>query len=287
MNIKPADLTDVPVETIELTPIGRDGGRDAERKRTDLAWLWRWVASRKWYLCAVVGPTLLAGTYFGILAADRYEAEARFVVRTPSAAAASQITNLVQGSGIVRSTDDAYIVHAYIRSRDAVIKLAADNDLVARLTRPEADFIWSYPGFLRRPSAERLWRHFQDFITIDFDQTTGITTLKVQSFRPEDAREVAVALLANSETLINGMSERAQKEALDTATREVTQTRERAQLALDRITEFRRRNAMIDPGRVSTAALETITKLALEIASTNAELSELKRASPDSPRPMR
>ena len=101
----------------------------------------------------------------------------------------------------------------------------------------------------------------------------------MQSFRPEDAREVAVALLANSETLINSMNERAQKEALDTASREVTQTRERARLALDRITEFRRRNVMIDPGRVSTAALETITKLALEIASTNAELSELKRAS--------
>jgi capsular polysaccharide transport system permease protein len=105
----------------------------------------------------------------------------------------------------------------------------------------------------------------------------------VQGFRADDARVLADALLADSERLINVMSERAQKEAVQTASREVEKNRGRAREALDRITDFRRRNAMIDPGRVSAAALETITRLSLEIARTTAELSELKLVSPDSP----
>jgi capsular polysaccharide transport system permease protein len=236
-------------------------------------------------MLTVLLPVAVAIIYFGVISADRYESESRFVVRSPSSAAASQLSSIVQGgsSGVMRSTDDAFIIHAYMRSRDAVRKLVGSHDLMARLGRPEADFYWTYPGIFRRHTEERLWRHFQNFLTIDFDSSTGITTLKVQGFRADDARVLADALLADSERLINVMSERAQKEAVQTASREVEKNRGRAREALDRITDFRRRNAMIDPGRVSAAALETITRLSLEIARTTAELSELKLVSPDSP----
>lgn len=280
MNIKP---TVIEVETIELVPIGPDHHREPEPSPGAWRRLRASAGEHKWYLWMVAAPTLVAAIYLWLIAADRYVSEAQFVVRSPSSAAASQLTSLVQGSTVVRSSDDAYITHAYIRSRDATHKLVADNDLVARLTRPEADVLWWYPGLFGSESTERLWRHFQSFVDLDYDQTTGITKLKVQAFRPDDARDIAEALLANSETLINDLSQRAHQEAIETASREVEETRERARLSLDRITDFRRRNAMIDPGRVSQAALETITRLALEIANTNAELSELRRVSPDSP----
>lgn len=228
-------------------------------------------------------PTLLAAFYFFLLAANRFEAEARFVVRSPSSSATSQLSSLVQGAGIGRSSDEAYIVHAYMQSRDAVRALVRDHDLLARLQRPEADLVWRYPGFLRSASDERLWKLFQSFVTIDFDSSTGITTLKVQAFRPEDAKDIAEGLLSDSERLINEISARSNKEMLRTAETEVAVARERARVALEAMSEFRRRHELIDPTRTSAAAVETITGLTLEIARTSAELDELQIAAAESP----
>lgn len=235
------------------------------------------------FLLFVVAPTLFGAIYFLLIAADRYETDTSFVVKSPSSAAVSQFSGIVSGSGVVASNEDAYIVHAYLRSRDAVRALANDADLIARLSRREADFVWAYPGFLRAPGEERLWLHFQKFLTLDFDAGTGITTLKVQAFRAEDAREIAEVLLTSAEALLNTLGARAQKEALRSAEEEVEATRERARRALEEVTQFRRRTSMIDPVKTSALALETVTALSVEIARTNAELSELRASSPDSP----
>ena len=242
-----------------------------------------WARARIGPLTFVVLPTMLSAIYLFFLAADRYQTDARFVVKNPGSAAGLQIAGLTGGTGVVASSEDAYIVHAFFKSRDAVRTLARDADLVARLQRSGVDFLWGYPGFLGRPSDEKLWRHFQNFLSIDFDPGTGITTLEVQAFRPDDAREIAEVLLKSAEDLLNAMGERAQREALRSAEKEVDLTRERARQALDHVTQFRRRTSLIDPIKTSSLALETITSLSVEIARARAELSELDLSSPDSP----
>ena len=134
-----------------------------------------WLAQRRGFVAIVIFPTFLAMAYYGLIAADRFETEGRFVVCSPSAGATSQFASLVQGSNIVRSADDAFVVHAYIQSRDAVRVLAAKAGLRDVLSRPEADFLWRYPGPFFADNDERLWRHVQGLITVDYDQTTGIT----------------------------------------------------------------------------------------------------------------
>ncbi|MGE0769150.1 MAG: capsule biosynthesis protein [Hyphomicrobiaceae bacterium] len=282
MQDRPQRSSDLP--TIELTPLVEEIGQD-DAPPSWLSWssIRQWIQRNRSYGLMVVLPTAVALFYFTLVAADRYESEVRFVVRSPSTSAASQITSLVQGTGIVRSADDAYIVHDYIQSRDAVRALGDDVDLVARLQRPEADILWRYPGLLRTPSAEGLWRHFQSFINVDFDSTTGITTLKVQAFRPDDARVIAQALVDRSERLINGMSERAHRETIRAASVELERTRQRARVTLADISDFRRRHELIDPSRITKVALETITRLSVEIAKSNAELAELRSQAANSP----
>lgn len=189
----------------------------------------------------------------------------------------------MQGSSIIRSADDAYIVHAYMRSRDAVRQLQRNANLLQRLNGPQVDIWWRYPGPFLAHNEERLWRHVQHLVTVEYDQTTGISTLKVQGFTPEDARTVADHLLRDAEALINRLSERAQGDAIHAAEREVELGAARARAAQARVTEFRTRESMVDPGRISTAALEVIARLALEMAQTNAQLAETEKASPQSP----
>lgn len=269
------------VETLELQPIAPEL---PPPRRSALERLWLSLKENRHYLYLVVCPAIVAACYYGFLAADRYETEARFVVRSPSMAATNQLASLMQGqSAIVRSTDEAYIVHAYLESRDAVRQLAATMDLEKVIARSGGDVLWWYPGLLRRRTGERLWRHFQRFLTIEFDSSTGITTIRVLAFAPEDAQTLARTLLSNAEALINRLSERAKQEALQTAQGEVERSRQLARAVVEKMTEFRRRHSLIDPGRASASALRTITELAVLVARTNAELSELQRGSPNSP----
>ncbi len=206
--------------------------------------------------------------------------KSRFIVRSSSGV--SSLNGLMQSVGGAGITNDAFVVHAYMYSRDALRRLISQADLLERLNRPEADFLWRYPGPFRR-SDERLWKHFSNLIDIDYDKTSGISTLRVQAFRPEDAKAIAKELLRSSEDLINRLSERAQGDSVSVASREVEISRLNAQAAVNAITDFRRRHRVIDPGRISSSALDTITQLALEIAKTKAQLTELTSSSPDSP----
>lgn len=267
------------LEPVELVPVGA-GPRASviERKNPFLYF----VAAWRWFLIFVGAPTALAAVYLFAIAADRYESESKFIVRNPSLGTSS-LSGLMQEVGGAGMTNDAYIVHAYMRSRDALQALVSQADLLERLNRPEADFLWRYPSFLFKQSQEHLWKHFNQFLTIDYDQTTGISTLRVQAFRPDDAKIIAEVLLRSAETLVNHISARAQGDAVATAQRTVEDSRLNAQDAVNKITEFRKKNRLIDPGKISASALDTITQLSLGIAKTKAELAELTSSSPDSP----
>ena len=234
-------------------------------------------------LIVAATPFLLALLYFLFFAAARYESEASFVVRSPSRSAASQIANLVQGPGIVSSSDEAYVVHEFIQSRDAMRSLIANDDLKGAFGKSGLDFFWSTPGWFGEPSNERLYRHYLKFITVLFDKTTGISTLRVQAFTPEDAKTLVTALLRQSERLLNRLNERSQKDAVASAEKQVEESKARAYDARGKITVFRNRESVIDPTLLSSAVVETVTRLSLETALLNAQLAELRISSPESP----
>jgi capsular polysaccharide transport system permease protein len=241
------------------------------------------VGSGVWLkLLTLVVPTVLAVLYFGLLAANRYESEVKFVVRTPLSSAAGQLTSLMQGSNIVRSADDAYVVHAYIKSRTALRDLLADIKVQEVLAGPGLDVVWWYPLPILGGSEERLHRHFLRFIDVHFDLTTGISTLKVQAFQPNDATRIARALLANAERLINKLNTRVMQDALEIAHREVELSKTTAVDKQLEMTDFRTRWALVDPVKTSGSAHEVITKLSLEAAHVRAQAFELKKTSPQS-----
>jgi capsular polysaccharide transport system permease protein len=228
-------------------------------------------------------PIVLAIFYFLVLAADRYESEAAFVVRSPSGNAVSQMANLVQGSGIIGSSEDAYIVHEYLQSRDAMHALIVNNDLISVFRKSGWDPIWSTPGFLTAPSAEKLYEHYKKFVSVYFDKTTGISTLKVQAFTPDDAQRIVTALLRQSEVLLNRLNERSQTDSVVSAEKQVEESKQRSYDARERVTAFRNRESVIDPTLLSTAVVETVARLSLEMAQLNAQLAELRASSPENP----
>lgn len=273
-----ADVTILPPaelpEPIAITP--EDGARG----------FWR----RRWpFLTTVVLPTALAALYFFGIAANQYESEARFVVRTTQTQQPTgnnglgQVGQMLGLPGVLNdSVAQSFSIGDYLGSHDAVSALHDKLDLISIFRRPEADYIarlW-WPD----PSPETLLRFYRRQVDVAFSQDTGITTLRVHAFRPEDARELARLLLMLGEARVNAFNERAMQDAVRIATEELRQAETQVIDIQQALTAFRLSHRDIDPEKTSTGQQTLVSRLEELLAQSRAQLVTMQaQVAPDSP----
>jgi capsular polysaccharide transport system permease protein len=238
---------------------------------------------RPLFLLMVALPSLLAAIYYFLIAAPIYVSEARFLVRAASPAQPTNLNLVLQGVGLGATESDAFAVHAYITSRNAIDSLIRLHDLRAVLARPEADFLERFPRPFQRGRMEDLYKSYGRFVSVGYDGVTGMSTLRVSTFRSEDSRNIALALLASSEVLINQLNEQAESDAVTESTREVTDAQARLNIAQSNLTAFRNHERLIDPARASAQSSDMVSKLSTELAILRAERAGLAAAAPQSP----
>jgi capsular polysaccharide transport system permease protein len=236
-----------------------------------------------WFWALVGLPTLVAGVYYFAIASDLYLSEAKFIVRSPKQVQTSSIGALIQSTGLARAVDDTAVVEDFIMSRDAVRKLEQKNDLREVFGRPEGDFVTRFPGVLRRSDFEALFRRYDLFVSVETDHTSGVTALRVKAYRPEDSQTIARALLNHSEELINELNERARKDTLDTARREVDRAQDRVSQIQSQLTAYRVQQKMLDPKSASSGVLELIGQMNTAQTTARQQLGELLKNAPNSP----
>jgi capsular polysaccharide transport system permease protein len=235
------------------------------------------------FLVLVFVPTIVASVYYGLIASDQYVSHAKYIVRGVQSQHAGGIGALLNTFGISRTADDTSAIESFMQSRAAIEKVAAIINLREVYGRPEADFVSRYPQFWRKDSFESLYEKTQEFITVLQDQSTGITTLEVAAFRPEDARRIAVALLNLAEEMVNQMNARAQSDAVSEAQREVIRARDDVVQTQKDLTAFRNKEFLVDPVRFAGLLLDAIGQLSLEQAQTRAQIDQTSRLSPTNP----
>jgi capsular polysaccharide transport system permease protein len=279
-----------PLQELELVAVPLPEGVSADEDEVDrvddvLPRRHRWAL----FLVLVVLPVTVAAAYFGLIASDVYVSQAQFIVRSMSFNDASGLVAFAQNQGLSRATEETFAVNEYVRSRDSVDFLVVHDDLRTILARPEADLFNRFPNFFSRNTREALFRHFRSMVSADVEGKTGISRLEVEAFRPGDALNLAKALLAAGEQLVNRMNERAYENALADAQRRFDEARQTVANAERRLTEFRQREHIVDSGREATAALEAIGRMSMELAQQEADLDRQLRLSPSAPaiRPLR
>lgn len=234
-------------------------------------------------LFMVVIPGLLGAGYYAFICSDQYISETQFVVRSPNRNAAGLLSGFLQSTGFVRAQDDSYIVSEFMKSRAAVDELAEKNGLKEILSRPEADFLNRYPLPWRQANNEELFQHYKDFVNVETNSGSGVTTLEVYAFRAEDAYNLANALVQHAEELINRLNDRARQDAIRYTQVEVTDSEARLAAMQKRLTDFRNRETLIDPSKQSAAALDLIARLSDDVADNKARLAALDAQAPQSP----
>jgi BexC/CtrB/KpsE family polysaccharide export inner-membrane protein len=189
----------------------------------------------------------------------------------------------LQGVGISSGVSDAYAVHEYIHSRDGLRDLGQRFDVAAMLGPRGADALSRYPRPWEQRSGEGLFKAFKRFVTVGYDATTGISTLRVEAFRAKDAQAISETLLQGGERLVNRLNQRSTADSVAEAGVARDLARARLASAQQQLTAFRNREQFLSPELAASEGTELIGGLLGTVATLRAERAQLASEAPNSP----
>jgi capsular polysaccharide transport system permease protein len=239
--------------------------RPQARRRKMLAW--------SAIMCVVV-PTLLAGIYYGVIAADQYAVETRFAVRGTNASSSSDLLGVFSGIPAAGSTvTDSYILIDFMQSREMLDKLEGKIGIGHIYSRPEADYL---SRFDTTSSSEDFLKYWRKMITANFDGSSQIVAVEVKAFTAEDAKQVATAILELNEELINELSVRARNDAVMHAQQEVNRMEDRLKATRAALRAFRDLQQEFDPVKNAESRFTIVSHLEQELSKARARLANLR-----------
>jgi len=231
------------------------------------------MRSRHWFAIAafvliVLVPFALTLGYLQTRAADQYHSEVAFSIRSEdtASAAAGLLGALTQiGTGSASDTD---ILFEFIQSQTIVEAIDADLDLRALYNRAEGDPVFTLGD---DPTIEALHAHWRRMVEISYDSATGIIHVRANAFDPGDATAVAAAILAQSDALVNRLSDQAQEDAIRYAREDFTEAEDNLRAMRQRLGAFRRENRIVDPSADVAGQMGLLNALQGELAQALVE----------------
>jgi capsular polysaccharide transport system permease protein len=248
-----------------------------------VGWLAGLGLTRLAFLAIVGLPTAFAVIFYGVLANPRYVSESQFIVRSVKAPKVSGLDAIFRTFGMSASDDDASAVQGYLESRDAVRDLEAKLPLRQLWSSQHGDLFSRFPRPFRNDTFEALYEYYLGRITVSKSTHTGITTLRVVAFRPEDAHLITSTLLRLAEDLVNRMNQRAQNDAMKSAQAHLERAQKAVLESQEKLNQFRNRELMVDPSSESLKQIELVGTLRVDLAQTTAQLDQSRVTAPSGP----
>lgn len=240
------------------------------KKRRSFPWL---------FLLLVVVPTVLATVYYYRYASDQYVSEAHFIVQGTSGAqldVLGALTGLPAGVG----GSDAMIIRDYLLSGDFIKDIKSELDVRAHYANPAID---AYARLPSDASQEDLVEYWQTMTDVEYDLTSGISTLKITAFDAETGKNLVSLALKQSELLVNKLSSSLRTDTLQLAEKEALAAEQDLNKLREQLTEFRKQQDVLDPGsqanarieREETARLTRLSELQTQLSQAEAELAQV------------
>ncbi|WP_269245507.1 capsule biosynthesis protein [Rhizobium sp. AG207R] len=200
------------------------------------------------FVLLVILPFLASSVYYAFIASDQYVAEARFAVRAVSGAGdtsdAGDPGGATSALNMRSASQDAYVVTSFIHSTEILNRIGKKLDYRAMFTRPDADFL---SRFSSARSDEEFLKYWNDHVSAYIDVTSGIITLKVRAFTPDDSVKLADAIIEESEKLINELSERARNDIIQSMKADVQKSGKAYGDTLIALNQFQNASGLLSP----------------------------------------
>ena len=246
--------------------------REARPPRSQAATLLRRFAT------FVLLPTAVIGLYLFLIASDQYIAEAQFAVRgniEPMGEASGEFAGLIQK----HNSQDSFIVRDFVQSRPMVEAAQSALNVTAMFARKDAD-IWERYYTRPRP-IEDLVQYWNQHVQLRIEAISGIMTLSVRAFSPEDALAISREVIARAEGLINEISRRAQGDMVVQSQKEADAADARLKASRVAMQTFRNRWGIIDPIKTAESTVLTIETLRKDKLKAENDLRVLRGSNLD------
>ena len=243
------------------------------------------------FFTVVVIPTLFAALYYGFYATDIYISESKFVVRSPNKQQTSTSLGALlgaaggQGAGVGGAMGEALTVSEYISSRDALAKLEEKMKVSSAWGSDQVDLLARFDPLKRDNSFEALFEYYPKRVMAKSSDHLGVTVLQTSAFDAKEAQNINLFLLSEAERLINDLNDRAREDLITFAANEVKVAEEKAQAAAFAVSEYRNKEAVVDPEAQTQLHFEQISRLQEELIKTRGQLTQLRVFAPESPHP--
>jgi capsular polysaccharide transport system permease protein len=232
----------------------------------------------KQFAVFVLVPTALAAVYFYVFASDQYIATAQFAVRGNVEPMDDSPGGSYAGLIQKHNSQDSFIVRDYVQSQTLVSEVEKSLNITKMFSRKDVDFWERYDA---DDPIEDLVKYWRKRVTTRIEVISGIVSLTVRAFTPEDALAIAKEVVARSENLINQISRRAQADMLVHAEADAAKAQERLRKAHLALQTFRNRWGIIDPIKSAEATLTTIGTLRKDRYKAESDLAVLRGSSLD------
>jgi capsular polysaccharide transport system permease protein len=223
---------------VELAPIIIRPAATAARPRRRH---WMMLVS---FILLVAVPGALVAAYLWAVAADQYASSVGFSVRSEESSPTPDLLGQLGELSGTNSTDTD-ILYEFIQSQDMVNRINARLDL----TRIYSVHLQQDPVFSHDPegSIEDLVDYWERMVKIAYDANTGLMEITALAFTPQDAQDIAQAVLDESTLRINELSAIARADTTRYASEELDAALERLREARLAVTEFRMQTQIVDP----------------------------------------
>ena len=206
-------------------------------------------------------PTLAGAVYYGLIASDRYGTEARFAIR-PARGSAEKTSSETGGTNSGTSNQmvaqDTLITREFILSRPMLELLEAQLPLRQWYSNDSIDY---FSRFDPEKPIEKFLRYWKRRVGVEVESGSGILSVEVEAFDPEESLAIAKAVMKEAERKVNDLTVKSREDAVAESTRELRLAEERMTKIRLATRDLRNREGVLDAQKTNDINVKMIAEL--------------------------
>lgn len=218
----------------------------------------------------VVLPTALVGWYYASIATPLYETHSEFVIQKADSAG-SGLPGLLSGTPMA-SAQDSLIVQGFLTSREAMLRLDAEEGFRTHFSDPAIDSLRRLPV---DASDETAFKVYNDVITVGFDPTEGIIRMSVTAASAETSQKFANALVRYAEERVDTISQRVREDHMRGAQESYDKAEAAMFAAQQEVLQLQQQRGVLSSEVEVSSQMAIITSLEADLETKRLELSEI------------
>lgn len=215
-------------------------------------------------------PTAIAGWYYYVVATPLYATRSQFQIQMAEAPGGSGMGGLLSGSQMA-TNPDSVAVQSYLSSRDAMLRLDADQGFRRAFQNPAIDPVKRLPP---DASNEETYKVYQDSVKISYDPTEGMIDMEVIAPAPELSKEFSLALIKYAEGQVDQMTSRLREDQMTGAIQSYQDAEDKVLAAQHRVQQLQQKLGVLDPVAEGTVVMNQIATLEGQLNEKELELGQ-------------